>query len=109
MSFFRSLGRAFKKTGKVIGKGAVTFVKSDLAREITIAAFTAGGLPSVARALRLVDSAIEGGAPWEAVKAGLIERAVKNPEETLIILNVIRDYEAIVREKANQPPLNNPS
>lgn len=99
MNFLKKLGGAFKKTGKVLGKGALAFAKSDLAREITIAAFTAGGLPSIARALRLVDTAIEGGTPWEAVKAGLIERAVKNPEEAAIILQVIRDYETVVREK----------
>lgn len=94
---FSRVGRAFKKTGIIIGHTTLDFVKSDLAREIAIAAFTAGGIPKVAQALRLIDTAVEGGAAWEVLKGELLARAVKNPEEADLLLSIIRDYEVKLR------------
>lgn len=90
---FPSIGKAFKW----FGKKSFKVIKSDLAREIAAAAFTLGGLPRIGNAIRVVDSAIEGGASWELLKGQLIERAIKTPAESALILQLIGEFEAKLR------------
>ena len=86
---FKKIGSFFKQ----VGKGALAVVKSDIAREIAAAAFTVGGLPRISAAIRTVDAAVEKGERLDTLRAQLIDRAIKNPEETAVILGIIQEFE----------------